>query len=85
MQSVKVLSKDFEDDTVQSIAGEMVLLRKVASPWEVSLTDDDLAEAKGKLEKGTAMKIHKCMTLFPTGQRLMEEAAVAITKRTADA
>ena len=36
MQSVKVLSEDLtEDDTVQSIAGEMALLRKVASPWEV--------------------------------------------------
>ena len=86
MRSAKVLSEDLEDDAMgQSIAGEMAVLRKIASPWEVSLTDLDLAEAKGKLEKGTTMRIHKCMTLFPTGQRLMEEAAVAITKRTADA
>ena len=49
------------------------------------MTDDDLAEAKSTLEKGTAMRIHKCLTLFPTGQRLMEEAAVALTKRIMDA
>ena len=64
-----------------SITSELKLLMSIANPWDINPSDEELLEAKTKLEKGATMKVHKCLTLFPTGVMLMEVAAMAITKR----
>ena len=67
-----------------SIAVELGHLGAVTNAMSESVTDKQLSESKRVLETTTTFKIHKALTLFPVGQRLLEVAAAAISARSSD-
>lgn len=56
----------------------------VVNAWSPTVSIDEITLAKSRLESTATFKCHKAMSLFPTGQKTMEQAAAAIAARAAD-
>ena len=79
--SIRILSKD----QPASIHHELELLKVLLNPWDPQNDVQKIDDAASSIDKKTEFKLHKPLTLFPTGQALMATAANAVIARNRDA